>query len=140
MEKTNFENLRVYQLAEALADGIWKVVVNWDYLAKNTIGKQMGRAADSIGANIAEGTGRGTLQENRRFIRMARGSLYETQHWLRRSYKRTLLSKEQIESLRCTIEQLSPALNADFRAINTAAQSQKNKAQRIKNKAPSSKG
>lgn len=140
MEKTNFENLRVYQLAEALADGIWKVVVNWDYLAKNTIGKQMGRAADSIGANIAEGTGRGTLQENRRFIRMARGSLYETQHWLRRSYKRTLLSKEQIESLRCTIEQLSPALNADFRAINTAAQSQKNKAQRTKNKAPSSKG
>ena len=140
MEKTNFENLRVYQLAEALADGIWKVVVNWDYLAKNTIGKQMGRAGDSIGANIAEGTGRGTLQENRRFIRMARGSLYETQHWLRRSYKRTLLSKEQIESLRCTIEQLSPALNAYFRAINTAAQSQKNKAQRIKNKAPSSKG
>jgi four helix bundle protein len=133
MEKTNFEKLRVYQLAEALADSIWKVVIKWDYLAKDTVGKQIVRAADSIGANIAEGTGRGTLQENRRFIRMARGSLYETQHWLRRSYKRTLLTKEQIESLKSTIEELTPTLNAYFRAINTAAQSQKNKAQRTKN-------
>jgi four helix bundle protein len=133
MEKTNFEKLRVYQLAEALADSIWKVVVKWDYLAKDTVGKQIVRAADSIGANIAEGSGRGTLQENRRFIRMARGSLYETQHWLRRSYKRTLLTKEQIESLKCTIEELTPTLNAYFRAINTAAQSQKNKAPRTKN-------
>jgi four helix bundle protein len=84
MERTNFEKLHVYKLAENLADGIWDIVCNWDYLAKDTVGKQMIRAADSIGANIAEGTGRGTPQDNRRFIRMARGSLYETQHWLRR--------------------------------------------------------
>src|SRR5512132_2294252 len=99
MERTNFEKLRVYKLAETLADGIWGVVITWDYLAKDTVGKQMIRAADSIGANIAEGTGRGTLQDNRRFIRMARGSLYETQHWLRRAYKRSLLSKQQVASL-----------------------------------------
>ncbi len=60
MERTNFEKLRVYKLAENLADGIWGVVLNWDYLARDTVGKQMIRAADSIGANIAEGTGRGT--------------------------------------------------------------------------------
>lgn len=95
MERTNFEKLRVYKLAETLADGIWDVVINWDYLAMDTVGKQMIRAAESIGANIAEGTGRGTPQDNRRFIRMARGSLYETQHRLRRAYKRSLLSKQQ---------------------------------------------
>ncbi len=87
MEKTNFEKLRVYKLAEALADNIWMVVLNWDYLAKNTVGKQLIRAADSIGANLAEGTGRGTSLDNRRFIRMARGSLYETKHWLRRAHR-----------------------------------------------------
>ncbi len=138
MEKTNFEKLRVYRLAESLADEIWAVVVTWNYLAKDTVGKQVVRAADSIGANIAEGTGRGTLQENRRFIRMARGSLYETQHWLRRSYNRKLLSKQQVESLKPIIDELTPKLNAYFRSINRAVlvekQSSKFKVQSSKQK------
>jgi len=121
MERTNFEKLRVYKLAETLADRIWAVVRGWDHLAKDTVGKQMIRAADSIGANIAEGTGRGSLQDNRRFIRMARGSLYETQHWLRRAYKRSLLSKQQVASLAPVISELTPKLNAYFRSVNTAA-------------------
>lgn len=121
MERTNFEKLRVYKLAENLADGIWCVVQNWDYLAKDTVGRQMIRSADSIGANIAEGTGRGTLQDNRRFIRMARGSLYETQHWLRRAFKRSLLSKQQVSLLTPIIVELSPKLNAYFRVVNMAA-------------------
>ena len=125
MEKTNFEKLRVYRLAESLADEIWAVVVTLNYLAKDTVGKQIVRAADSIGANIAEGTGRGTLQDNRRFIRMARGSLYETQHWLRRSYNRKLLSKQQVDSLKPIINELTPKLNAYFRSINRAALAEK---------------
>jgi four helix bundle protein len=137
MERTNFEKLRVYKLAETLADGIWGVVITWDYLAKDTVGKQMIRAADSIGANIAEGTGRGTLQDNRRFIRMARGSLYETQHWLRRAYKRSLLSKQQVASLTPIIGELSPKLNAYFRSVNTAALA--NRKQSTKHKVQSSK-
>jgi four helix bundle protein len=137
MERTNFEKLRVYRLAERIADGIWDVVINWDYLAKDTVGKQMIRAADSIGANIAEGTGRGTLQDNRRFIRMARGSLYETQHWLRRAYKRGLLSKQQVASLTPIIGELSPKLNAYFRSVNTAALASRK--QSTKHKVQSSK-
>jgi four helix bundle protein len=121
MERTNFEKLRVYRLAETLADGIWGVVRTWDHLAKDTVGKQMIRAADSIGANIAEGTGRGSLLDNRRFIRMARGSLYETQHWLRRAYKRSLLTKQQVASLTPIIGELTPKLNAYFRSVNNAA-------------------
>jgi len=137
MERTNFEKLRVYKLAETLADGIWDVVRAWDYLARDTVGRQMIRAADSIGANIAEGTGRGSLQDNRRFIRMARGSLYETQHWLRRSYKRNLLSKDQVDSLKPIIAELTPKLNAYFRSVNTAALV--NRRQSTKDKVQSSK-
>jgi four helix bundle protein len=137
MERTNFEKLQVYKLAENLADGIWDVVRSWDYFAKDTVGKQMVKAADSIGANIAEGTGRGTLEDNRRFIRMARGSLYETQHWLRRAYKRSLLSKQQVALLKPIISELSPKVNAYFRSVNKAALD-KGK-QRTKNKVPSSK-
>ena len=61
MERTNFEKLQVYQLSEKIADGIWNIVVGWDSLAKDTVGKQIVRSADSIGANIAEGSGRGSL-------------------------------------------------------------------------------
>jgi four helix bundle protein len=122
MEKTNFEKLKVYQLAEGLADEVWGVVLAWDYFAKDTVGKQIVRAADGIGANIAEGTGRGSLQDNRRFVRMARGSLYETKHWLRRAYKRTLLTKAQVDKLKPIIDELAPKLNAYFRSINSAAQ------------------
>ncbi len=136
MERTNFEKLRVYALAELLADQVWEVVFRWNYLARDTVGKQIIRAADSIGANIAEGTGRGSIQDNRRFIRMARGSLYETQHWLRRAYKRALLTKDQVELLRSTMNELSPTLNAYFRAVNRAAE----QAQSTKHKAQSTKG
>lgn len=60
MPRTNFENLRVYQLSEELADRIWDIVVRWDNFAKDTVGKQVVRSADSVGANLAEGEGRGS--------------------------------------------------------------------------------
>ncbi|MDQ3750906.1 MAG: four helix bundle protein [Acidobacteriota bacterium] len=119
MARTNFENLRVYQLSEDLADEIWKIVSGWNNFAKDTVGKQIVRSADSIGANIAEGEGRGTFQDNRRFIKIARGSLQETQHWLRRAFKRDLLTDEQIKILKPLIGKLSPTLNAYLSSIGT---------------------
>jgi hypothetical protein len=73
VERTNFEKLAVYQLAERLGDDLCQIVRCWAPLDRDTVGKQLLRAADSIGANIAEGVGRGTYQENRRFVRIARG-------------------------------------------------------------------
>src|SRR6478672_11228648 len=111
MEKTNFENLQVYKLSEKLADQLWKIVNRWDFFARDTVGRQLVRAGDSIGANIAEGSGRGMDPEMRRFIRVARGSLYETRHWLRRAYKRRLLTAKQVEILTPLINELTPKLN-----------------------------
>jgi four helix bundle protein len=112
-----FRELRVYQLAEKLADEIWQIVNDWDMFAKNTIGIQIVRSADSIGANIAEGVGRGSYQDNKRFIRIARGSLNETQHWLRRAYTRRLLTLEQIDRLKLMINDLAPQLNSYLNSI-----------------------
>jgi hypothetical protein len=50
MPKANFENLRIYKLAENLADPVWEAVGPWNNFAKDTVGKQLVRAADSIGA------------------------------------------------------------------------------------------
>ena len=117
MAKTNFETLRVYQLSEDLADQIWSVVLKWNVIARDTVGKQLIRAADSIGANIAEGTGRGTFVDNRRFVRIARGSLNETQHWLRRAYNRHLLNDKDVRSLKSIVDELAPKLNAYLNSI-----------------------
>ena len=125
MPTVSFEDLQVYQLAETLADDVWCIVVAWDAFARETVGKQLVKAADSIGANISEGTGRGSYQDNRRFIRIARGSLYETRHWLRRAYKRKLLNDEQISKLKPIIQDLSPKLNAYLRSIGKTSHTQR---------------
>jgi four helix bundle protein len=115
----SFEQLRVYRLAEELADSIFEIVRRWDSVSRDTVGKQIIRAADSIGANIAEGYGRGSYQDNRRFVRIARGSLYETRHWLRRAFHRKLLEQAEIDSLKAIIDQLGPQLNAYLKSIGT---------------------
>ena len=76
MQRTNFENLQIYQLAERLSDEVWKLVADWDFFAKDTVGKQIVRAADSIGANRAEGNGRGSKKTTSDFfaLRVARST------------------------------------------------------------------
>jgi four helix bundle protein len=120
MPRSEFEKLKVYQLAEQLADEIWDVVMEWDQFARNTVGGQIVRAADSIGANIAEGSGRGSFQDNRRFVRMARGSLKETQHFLRRAFRRKLLREAQVNKIKPIIDNLAPMLNGYLRSIGRA--------------------
>ncbi len=122
MSKTAFENLRVYKLAEEIADLSWEVVIKWNHLAQDTIGKQLINSADSIGANIAEGTGRGSFAENRRFAKIARGSLFEVKHWLKRAYKRKLLTEKEVIKFKELIEELIPKLSAYINSIGREKQ------------------
>ena len=133
MAKSNFENLQVYQLAEKLADEIWHIILHWEEFPKATIGKQLVPSADSIGANIAEGCGRYNFQDNRRFVRIARGSLNETRHWLRRAYKRNLLTEEEVNRLKSIIDELSPKLNAYLNSIGNISQKNSDNEQRTTN-------
>lgn len=117
MASVGFDELDVYKLSERLADAVWEIVASWDRLAKRTVGEQIVRSADSVGANIAEGTGRGTFKDNKRFVHYARGSLYETRHWLRRAHRRGLLSGEQSAALKPILDELGPRLNAYLSSI-----------------------
>jgi four helix bundle protein len=117
MAFVRFQDLDVYQLSEELADAMWEIVLRWSTLARDTVGKQVIRAADSIGANIAEGCGRQSPNDNRRFVRIARGSLLETQHWLRRAFRRKLLTREETTALQSTLDKLAPKLNAYLSSI-----------------------
>jgi hypothetical protein len=57
MECPRFQKLRVYSLAEQVADLLWELIAPWPIFAKDTVAKQLVRAADRIGANIAGGGG-----------------------------------------------------------------------------------
>jgi four helix bundle protein len=117
MSRTNFENLRVYKLSEELADEIWTIVIRWDAFAKDTVGRQIVRSADGVGANIAEGTGRHNFQDNRRFVKIARGSLNETQHFLRRAFKRNLLTSADVKKIKPLVDNLASQLNSYLKSI-----------------------
>ena len=119
MGSRGFEHLRVYQPSEEIADAVWDLVIEWDEFARHTVGRQLVRAADSVGANIAEGTGRGSFNDNRHFARVGRGWLNETRHFLRRAFRRKLLTEEQILQLKPLIEELGPRLNSYIKSIGT---------------------
>lgn len=120
MASESFENLKVYQAAEKLSDLIWEIVVKWDFFAKDTVGRQLVRASDSIGANIAEGCGRKSYADNKRFVAIARGSLAETRHFLRRAHKRDLLTNSETAALQQILVTLPRSLNAYMKSIGSS--------------------
>ncbi|MBB3054966.1 four helix bundle protein [Mucilaginibacter gotjawali] len=121
MSYYNLEDLEVYQLAESFSDEIWFIVSEWDYFAKDTVGKQIVRSADSIGANIAEGYGRYHYKENKNFCYFSRGSIVETKGWLKKSKTRGLLNEDQFTALFEKLQSIHLKLNAYLKFIGKSA-------------------
>jgi four helix bundle protein len=107
-----FEDLRILQAAEAVADSIWEQVVRLDPFVRNSVGGQLARAADSIGANIAEAFGRFHYGEKLQFLYFARGSLFETKYWLNRILARDLMPSDQVQEYASQLSNLARQLNA----------------------------
>jgi four helix bundle protein len=78
--ESDYKQLRAYQLARALRRDVRASVRHWQSLDQWSTGLQLLRAADSIGANIAEANGRWHLPDQIRHLYIARGSLYEVEH------------------------------------------------------------
>ncbi|MEP6927945.1 MAG: four helix bundle protein [Ginsengibacter sp.] len=118
------EKLEVYNIAEKFSDDIWDLVIKWDYFKKDTIGKQLVRAADSISANIAEGYGRYFYKESKQFYFYSRGSIQETKSWLSKCLRRKLIDSEVCKPLIELCTKILIMLNAFIKFV---ANSQKSK-------------
>jgi four helix bundle protein len=92
--ESGFRRLGAYQATARLSDDLYRAVAGWRSLDQWSVGVQLLRAVDSIGANIAEGGGRFNAADRRRFFVIARGSLFETEHWLARAEARGLLTPD----------------------------------------------
>ena len=91
----NARDLWIVRNARRLSDLVSKFVSTWSSYHRRTIGDQMLRAADSVGANLAEGYGRHHVGDGLRFYYIARGSLEETLDWLRKAIKRDLIDRNK---------------------------------------------
>ncbi len=117
------EELNVYQLSMSIAEEIWDIVKKWDYFTKDTVGKQLVRAADSIAENLSEGFGRFFYKEERQFCYYSRGSLYETKTWLTKASNRGLINTKDFEKFKKEINNIGVKLNNYIKSIGKKKQS-----------------
>ncbi len=127
MTTSNFEELEIYQLAEKLSDMIWDIVIKWDSFPNGTVGVQYVNASDSVGANIAEGYGKGSFSDRSRFAKISRGSLFETRHWTNKSYRRKLITEHKFTEINNILEILLPKLSSYINYLNEQSKKRKSK-------------
>ena len=77
--KTNrrYQQLVVWQKAMELVKEVYQLTMAFPETEKFGFVTQMRRASVSLPSNIAEGAGRGTDKDFSRFLKIARGSLFE---------------------------------------------------------------
>jgi four helix bundle protein len=113
----SINDLEIYREAMRIGDAIWDLVADWPFFAKDTVGRQVVRAADSIAANLAEGYGRYHFKKNQKFCYYSRGSAQETQTWIEKSVRRNLIPDDAAREIYRDLDTFMKRLNAYIRSI-----------------------
>ena len=111
------EELEIYKLSLEISEDFWHIFLELPKQFRFSIGDQFIRSVDSIGANLAEGYGRYHYRDSMKFYYNARGSLFETKHWLNLLLKRNFITREQFEGLQVKLDSLGVKLNNFIRSI-----------------------
>src|ERR1700751_383885 len=96
----SFEHLETWQKCRQLRKDISVLIKQFPDDEKYRLIDQLKRASRSITANIAEGHGRFHYQDNLKFCRNARGSLNEVLDHLICACDESLITKQELDSLR----------------------------------------
>ncbi len=112
------DNVTAYKIAFFLSNYVWDIVIQWDYFAKDTVGKQFVKATDSMSANIAEGFGRYGKKDKIKFYRYSFGSLKECFDWNEKSRLRKLLTESQYTHIFSELDKLPKEINALIKYTN----------------------
>jgi len=107
----DLEDLEVYKLAKEVSGKAWSIYQEMDYQTKRILGSQFIQAADSIGANIAEGFGRYHYLDKNKFNYNARASLSESLYWLDLLLERKIIDKKDSSYLKKKLKNLAIKLN-----------------------------
>jgi len=107
----NFKNLRIWQDACDLTVEIYKLIDKFPPTEKYGLSSQLGRSANSIGANIAESCGRFHFKDRTKFLYNARGSLYETSHHLNIAFRLKYITEDELNLAEDKVTKLNVKLN-----------------------------
>src|SRR5438034_1045324 len=91
--------LKVHAVASDVASDVIRLVRRFPAPERFGIGDQLLRAAVSVPANLAEGCGRGTIVDFRRFLMYARGSAQEVLSLLQVARRSELGRRQTMGSL-----------------------------------------
>src|SRR2546421_12325299 len=109
------EELDFFTDLELVIDDVWKVVTRWQPFARDSVGLQLVRASDSVGANLVEGDARFSDKESLQYFRIARASAREARFWLKRATRRALIPERDAASLLQRLESVMRRVSALIR-------------------------
>src|SRR5271157_551173 len=112
----DFKDLDVWQVARELRTEMYKVARTLPDFEKFALGTQIRRAASSVTANIAEGFGRFSYQENAQFCRHARGSLFELRDHLTTCTDQSYVDLKESQRLDALAQRTAQLLNGYLRS------------------------
>jgi four helix bundle protein len=113
---TDFKDLEVWKVARELRTAIYGLARMLSDFEKYGLACQLRRAATSVTANIAEGYGRYSYQENAQFCRQARGSLYELRDHLTTCADEHYLSDVESANLDALAQRVIQIINGYIRS------------------------
>lgn len=112
------KDISAYRTAFDLSNYVWKVVIKWNYFARDTVGKQLAKAIDSISANIAEGCGRYFKKDKVNFYRYGSGLIDESFDWIEKANKRGLLRESEYRHIVRELDKLPKDINSLIKFTN----------------------
>ena len=113
---TDFKDLDAWKVARELRNEMYKVARSLPDFEKFALASQIRRAACSITANVAEGFGRFSYQENVQFCGQARGSLFELRDHLTPCVDQNYVSAEEGRRLDHMGQRVAQLLNGYLRS------------------------
>ena len=107
----SFETLKVYQLARELVKNIYLLQNTFPKEERYALGDQVRRAAISITANLAEGSGRQSVKEKIHFIEISFGSMTKVFCELQTACDLNYIGEEKLNELRTQFEEVAKMLS-----------------------------
>lgn len=111
MAELKLFDLEIYKLSHLLGNKCWELSDKWKHFEKDTLGKQLVRAADSVSLNFCEGYGRFHFNDRKLFCYYSRGSLFETIECIRKARERKLITETDYCEISNLVESLGIKLN-----------------------------